>query len=137
MKHLFLIGLLCLGLAACGNSGSANGGNPTHEAAAPKLSAAQKLAALDAGGPVAATDEKVLRMNTLLQQLADTYSEPADSIAAMTSRAQGVIQEYGAKETNLSILEDMAQSGKADNTPYRDAIVLYAMTKAQGAAPNP
>ena len=92
----------------------------------------QQLAVLDANGPVEKTDIKVIRIRTLLKYLSETYHEPVDSIADLTNRARGVIHDHGIEETNVSILEQMNKAGKIENTPYRDAVVLYAVMRSRG-----
>ena len=87
----------------------------------------QILAILDADTFVDTTDLKVLRIKTLLNDLASMYNEPIDTIANYTSKAQGVLHDRGIKESCLNILEGMRKGGKLDNTPYKDAVILYIM----------
>lgn len=87
----------------------------------------QKLAILDAETFVDTTDLKVLRIKTLLNDLASMYNEPRDTIAEYTSKAQGVLHDRGIKESCLNILEGMRRGGKVDKTPYKDAVTLYIM----------
>lgn len=125
MKIFFLLGFFGLLFAACDESASS-----TDEVK--NMPIEQKLAILDANGPIDKPDIKVIRIKTLLKYLSESYKEPIDSIADLTSRAQGVIHDHGIEETNLNILEQMNKAGKVENTPYRDAVVLYAMMRSRG-----
>ncbi len=91
-----------------------------------------RLAVLDGDYTPDTNDIKVIRMKTLLGDLSELYGEPKDSIADWTSRAQGVLHDKGIQETNLNILEEMNKTGKIENTPYRDAITLYALMRSKG-----
>lgn len=87
----------------------------------------QKLAIIDATTFVDTTDIKVIRIKTLLNDLAKKYNQPIDTIAEYTSKAQGVLHDQGIQESCLDILENIRKAGKMDNTPYKDAITLYLM----------
>ncbi|MFX4377154.1 hypothetical protein ABTA44_19085, partial [Acinetobacter baumannii] len=76
----------------------------------------QKLAILDAETYVDNSDIKVLRIKSLLTDLASMYNEPIDSIAEYTSKAQSVLHDRGIKESCLNILTDMRRAGKVDKT---------------------
>lgn len=91
----------------------------------------QGLAVLDAGAFVDTTDIKVIRMKTLLNNLSANYSEPRDTIAEYTSRAQGVLHDNGIQESCLNILEEMNKGGKIENTKYSEAITLYLMIRVK------
>lgn len=105
--------------------------NPSKAEKTIDMPAEQKLAILDAGTFVDTTNIKVIRMKTLLDELASNYNQPRDTIADYTSRAQGVLHDKGIDESCLDILEEMHKAGKIDNTPYRDAITLYVMLRAK------
>lgn len=85
----------------------------------------QKLAILDAGTFIDTTDLKVIRIKTLLNDLALMYNEPRDTIAEYTSKAQNVLHGKGIKESCLNILTGMRKGGKIDNTSYKEAVILY------------
>lgn len=110
-------------LASCGSS---------IEEASRKLTLQEQLAVLDGNTRPDTTDIKVIRIKTLLADLSESYGEPVDTIAEWTSKAQGVLHDKGIQESNLNILEEMNKAGKIENTPYRDAITLYALMRAKG-----
>lgn len=89
----------------------------------------QKLAILDAETYVDNSDIKVLRIKSLLTDLASMYNEPIDSIAEYTSKAQSVLHDRGIKESCLNILTDMRRAGKVDKTTYKDAVTLFIMVE--------
>lgn len=91
----------------------------------------QKLAILDAGTFVDVSDMKVVAMKKLLADLSLKFSEPKDTIAEYTSKAQGVLQKDGIKENCQDIMEEMdkAEADKVQNTPYSSAIILYLMLR--------
>lgn len=99
------------------------------EEKADDMPAEQKLAVLDANTFVDTTNIKVIRIKTLLNDLAQKYNQPRDTIAEYTSKAQGVLHDQGIQESCLNILEDIDKAGKIDNTPYKDAITLYLMLR--------
>jgi len=93
------------------------------------MPAEQKLAVLDANTFVDTTDIKVIRMKTLLNDLASDYEQSRDTIADYTSRAQGVLHDRGIQENCLNILEEMHKAGKIENTSYKEAVTLYVMLR--------
>jgi hypothetical protein len=102
------------------------------EPASNNLSLEEKLATLDASVPVKKNDIKVVRIRALLDFLSKSYSEPKDTIAEYTSKAQDILEkEYGIKETHLHILEEMNTMGKIENTKYSSAITLYLVVRSR------
>jgi hypothetical protein len=102
---------------------------PREEEKASNIPTEQKLVVLDANTFVDASDIKVIRMKSLLDDLALKYAQSRDTIAEYTSRAQGVLHDKGVQESCLNILEEMNRADKIKNTPYSDAIILYLMVR--------
>lgn len=108
-----------------------NTSNPSKEEKTNDMPTEQKLAILDAATFVDVADIKVIRIKTLLDDLASKYNQSRDTIAEYTSKAQGVLHDKGIQESCLEILENMNKVDKIENTPYRDAITLYVMLRAK------
>ncbi|MBP3943857.1 hypothetical protein J5U18_09805 [Sphingobacteriaceae bacterium WQ 2009] len=125
MKKIITFAIILSLFASCG-------GDMNHSSKNENIALEEQLAILDGDNTPDPNDIKVIRIKTLLGDLSELYSEPQDSIAEWTSKAQGVLHEKGILETNLNILEEMNKSGKIENTPYRDAITLYALIRSSG-----
>lgn len=94
-----------------------------------KMPIEQTLASLDAGQIVPDTSLKVIRIKVLLNRISIIYNEPVDSIAELTSKAQGAIHDEGISESCANILENMYQAGKVKDVKYKEALTLYAYLK--------
>jgi hypothetical protein len=68
-------------------------------------------------------------MKTLIDRLSVKYSEPTDSIAEYTYRAQSVLHDKGIEESCLNILEEIQKVNKIENSKYQDVLALYLMLR--------
>ncbi len=124
MNKLFTFLVLAFFTLSCGEASEA----ASEPAAKEETPIEQKLAVID--DVYDKNDIKVVRIKTLLDNLSSKYAEPIDSIAEYTYRAKSVLRDKGIDETCQSILEQMNKTVKMENTPYKDAITLYLLVRA-------
>jgi predicted metal-dependent phosphoesterase TrpH len=127
LKHLGLgfIAFIILAIIAVASGDTTN---TTTSENKKERSAEQNLAVIDNINDT--TNIKAIRIKILVDELATKYSEPKDTIAEYTYRAQSVLHDKGIEETCLGVLEGMHKVNKVDNVPYKDAVILYTMIRA-------
>lgn len=125
MKKL-LIALLFL--ASCGNDPNTTTNDPKAE----NLTAESKLATVDKGYLPDSTDVSVVRIKTLLGYISEAWHESKDTIAEYTYQCQASLKDEGIEETCQNILEDMNSITPLKGMKYKDAIILYTMTRSHG-----
>jgi hypothetical protein len=114
-------------LAACDSSAPSEPAHPSVE---------YEIARLDAGGPIAQDDARIVQARTLLAQLSKTYNLTPAQIGDQTAAAQKMLREDHVQESLMDLMTDMDGLFSTPQPPnqYAEALAIYETSREHGAS---
>ena len=105
-----VLAVVVLSMAACGDDGNGGSGSPRpadtaeEEAGRSEPTVAEKLATIQTGQPVSATDPLVRRFNQVLDALEQKCKDRRIMLSDLTVRAQQLLRKAGIDKSLESII---------------------------------